>query len=301
MIRRARYILAAAGTTAILAGGMTLAGAGAASAQTLPSCASGVNCASNFAGAAGYNGADDNHTHYRYVQTETTAAPQLVNLNGTGDNLGSTGVSLCDENTGEVAQLSLGYNTGTPHGSLPLGFHVGYRVGRFTLGAAEPCVQNAGMHIHGAPFNKGNLLQFTGITQGDKIFLSISYSTSRSGRHASIHFVAIDITAGVVRSATVSVSPKSFTEFGIGAFTANQQLTAPANNPLAAFALNQVACYGCANPVPITSVSPVNPFNIGGLYESQLINGSSQVTMSPLDSLAVSTDEFGIQNGSTSI
>jgi hypothetical protein len=282
---------------AILAGGMALAGAGAASAATLPSCAGGVNCASNFTGAAGYNGADDNHTHYRYVQTETTAAPQLTNLNGFGDNLGSTGVSLCDQNSGAVAQLSLGWNTGTPPGSLPLGFHVGFVVGHFTLGAAEPCVQNAGMHIHGAPFLKGNLLQFTGISAGDKIFLSIAYN---QGDHPTIHFVAIDITSSVVRSATVHVFAKSFTEFGIGAFTEKQGLTAPPNNPLAAFLINQVACYSCAHQVNITTVSPVNPFNIGGLYESQLINGSFQPTMSPLDSLAVSTDAFGVQNGSTS-
>jgi hypothetical protein len=290
LIRRARNILATAGSVAILAGGMALAGAGTASAQTLPSCASGVNCASNFMGAAGYNGADDNHTHYRYVQTETTAAPQLVNLNGTGNNRGSTGVSLCDENTGSVAQLSLGFN-GTA-------YQIAYNSGHYALGAADPCIQNAGSHIDVfLPSQTGNLLQFTGITKGDKIFLSIAYTP---GRHPSIQFSAADITTSVFRSATVKVSAKSFTEFGIGAFTRHQHLTAPPNNPLAAFLLNQVRCYSCGGNVPITSVSPVNPFNIGGLYESQLINISSQPTMSPLDSLAVSTDAFGVQNGSTS-
>ena len=63
LIRKARNILATAGSVAILAGGMALAGAGAASAATLPSCSGGGNCASNFLGAAGYNGADDIHTH----------------------------------------------------------------------------------------------------------------------------------------------------------------------------------------------------------------------------------------------
>ena len=123
MIRKARNILATAGSVAILAGGMALAGAGAASAQTLPSCASGVNCASNLAGQAGYNGADDNHTHYRYVQTETTAAPQLVNLVGAAG--GSTGVTLCVENTGAVAQLSLG---ATAPGTYVLANTVGHNL-----------------------------------------------------------------------------------------------------------------------------------------------------------------------------
>jgi hypothetical protein len=284
LIRRARYILAAAGTTAILAGGMTLAGAGAASAATLPSCASGVNCNSNFAGAAGYNGADDNHTHFRYVQTETTAAPQLVNLNGVGG--GSTGVSLCDENSGSVAQLSLG-------AVAPGDYELAYTVGHYPLGAADPCIQNAGGYIN--IFKEGSLLQFTGIGTGDPIFLSIAYN---QGRHPSIKFSACDIKESVCRSATRHVSSKSFTEFGIGAFTDEHGLTSPPNNPLAAFTLNQVACYSCSATVPITSVAPVNPFNIGGLYESQLVNISGNAVMSPLDSLAVSTDAFGVQNGS---
>ena len=290
MIRKARNILATAGSVAILAGGMALAGAGAASAATLPSCATGVNCASNFAGAAGYNGADDSHTHYRYVQTETTAAPQLVRLNGT-KLPGSTGVSLCDENTGSVAQLSLGATRAST--SAPIVFALAYTVGHFPLGASEPCVQSAGGVIN--IFRSGTLLQFTGINPGDKLLLSIAYN---QGRHPTIKFTAIDITQSLVRSATVHVFAKSFTEFGIGAFTAVTNLTSPPNNPLAAFLLNQVACYSCGSNVPITSVSPVNPFNAGGLYESQLINISSNPIMSPLDSLAVSTDAFGIQNGS---
>ena len=298
MIRKARNILATAGSVAILAGGMALAGAGAASAATLPSCSGGVNCASNFLGAAGYNGADDNHTHYRYVQTETTAAPTLVNLDGanpvTGVTDGSTGVSLCDENTGSVAQLSLGFNTIILNGKPSTGFHVAYTVGHFAFNASEPCVQNAGAFTN--IFRTGNILQFTGISAGDKIFLSIAYSPVDH----TVKFSAADITTSVFRSHTVHVFAKSFTEFGIGAFTQNPNLTAPPNNPLAAFLLNEVACYSCGSNVHITSVSPVNPFNIGGLYESQLVNISSQPIMSPNDSLAVSTDAFGIQNGSTS-
>jgi len=300
LIRKARNILATAGSVAILAGGMALAGAGAASAQTLPSCLNSINCASNLAGAAGYNGADDSHTHYRYVSTETTAAPGLINLNGgnavDGSQAGTTGVTLCDENTGQVAQLALGYFTLAP--ATTPAYHLAYGVGHYQLGAAEPCVQSAGLAKINI-FRSGFLLNFTGINGGDKLVLSIAYT---GGRHPSIKFGVFDLTSpsgGVFRSATLNTRPKSFTEFGIGATSRNTQLTAVIPGlGVAAFLGNQVACYSCGSNVPITSVSPVNPFNTGGLYESQLVNISGDPIMSPLDSLAVSTDAFGIQNGS---
>lgn len=290
MIRRARNILAAAGTAAILAGGIALAGAGAASAQTLPSCAGGVNCTSSAYGTGGYYGADDNHTHYRFVQTVTVATPQLVNLNGTGDNEGAVGVGLCDPNTGQAAQISLGYN-GT-------GYQVAYTVGRYFTDTADPCVQNVFAHIN--PFKSGTLLDIPGVSQGDKIYLAVYYTPG--GRHEhQISFGACDITSGVCRQAySNSRYSLNFWEFGIGAFSNDQFLTAPALNLLDSFSSNQVTCYICSHSVPITSVSPVNAFNIGGLYEAQFTNVSSQVTLSPNDSLSLATDDFTLYNGSTS-
>jgi hypothetical protein len=274
---------------------MALAGAGPAFAGTLPSCATGVNCTNNgptpAGGTAGYYGANDNHTHYKFVNTVTVATAQLVNLNGVNNN-GSTGVTLCDPNTGQVAQLSLGFNNA--HGTLPAGFHVAWAIGKYMNNASEPCVQNANKFLN--PFRTGNLLQFTGISGGDKINLSISYNPSSP----SLSFNACDITSGVCRQALKSSPTRNFWEAGIGAFTAKQGLTAPANNPLDANSSNTVQCYSCAAAVPITSISPVNPFNIGGLFETQLVNVSTQVTMSPNDSLSASTDDFGIWNGSTS-
>jgi hypothetical protein len=111
-------MLAAAGSVAFLVGGMAMAGS--ASAQTLPSCATGVRCTTDVAapgslgedgGVAGYYGADDNHTHYRYVQTTVTATPQLIDLNGPLSSEiypASVGDELCDPNTGQIAQISLG-------------------------------------------------------------------------------------------------------------------------------------------------------------------------------------------------
>jgi hypothetical protein len=290
LIRRARYILAAAGSAAILAGGMALASAGAASAATLPSCAGGTNCTSGPFGVAGYYGADDNHTHYRFVQTVTVATPQLVNLNGTGDNEGAVGASLCDPNTGQVAQVSLGFNG--------VGYQIAYDVGRYFTDAAEPCVQASFAHIN--PFKSGTLLDFPGVNAGDKIYLAIYYTPGGHHFH-QISFGACDITQGVCRQAySNSRYALNFWEFGIGAFSQRQFLTAPALNLLDNFSSNNVTCYSCAGAVPITSVAPVNPFAIGGLYEAQYVNGSSQVTMSPNDSLSSATDTFNVYNGSTS-
>jgi hypothetical protein len=292
LIRRARYFLAAAGTTAILAGGMTLAGAGPAFAGTLPSCAGGVNCTNSVGGnggTAGYYGADDNHTHYRFVSTVTVATPQLVLLNGF-DFSGSTGVTLCDPNTGQVAQLSL-YSGG------PGVYEVFWVTGKFLTSPSEPCVQNG--NAFGKINKFGTILLNTGISTNDKLQLQISYSVSGPNKNR-LTFSACDITSSVCRQAQVNSKTRSYWESGIGVFSGVQQLTAPANNFLDANAFNQVQCYSCAAAVPITSIAPVNPFGIGGLYEAQLINFSSQVTMSPNDSLSESTDGFGVWNGSTS-
>ncbi len=293
MIRRARYILAVAGSAAILAGGMALAGAGAAYANTVPSCATGVNCTNTTStpagpgGLAGYYGADDNHTHYRFVQTVTVAAPQLVNLNGNGDNTGAAGVSLCDPNSGNAADIAVGFNGKR--------FLVSWIVGKYFTNTAEPCVQAAAKFV----FKHGHVLSFPGVNAGDKLFLAIYYTPSGPNRHR-ISFGACDITQGVCRQAYSNALTLSFFEFGIGTASQSTNLTAPANNPLTSFASNEVTCYSCAGAVPITAVGPVNPFNIGGLYEAQFLNPSSQVTMSPNDSLNYATDTFGVWNGSTS-
>lgn len=285
-------MLAAAGSVAILAGGMALAGAGAASAASLPSCTSGVNCTNNSYGTAGYYGADDNHTHYRFVQTVTVATPQLVNLNGTNsaDDQGAVGVELCDPNIGYAAQISLGHTAA--------GYEVAYTVGKYFTNTADPCSQNVFEFVN--PFKSGTLLDIPGVSSGDKIYLAIYYTPGGSHFH-QLSFGACDITSGVCRQAySNSRFSLNFWEFGIGAFSDNQQLTAPALNTLDTFSSNQVTCYSCSHSVNITTVSPVNAFNIGGLYEAQFVNSSTQVTLSPNDSLSAATDDFTLYNGSTS-
>jgi len=288
LIRSVKNILAAAGSVALLAGGMALAGAGSAGAATLPSCAAGFHCQDNSAGLAGYYGADDNHTHFRYVTTEVTATPQLVHLNGdTLARTGQVGVELCDPNSGFAAQLSLGFVNGA--------YQARYRVGFFLQNAPDQCVQNGFTNFN---FQSGTPLALNGISTGDQLTLAVYYTPS--GRHFhQISFGICDVTADVCRQA-YNTSPVAvqFFEFGIGAMANNQRLTAPANNPLETFGSSQVTCYSCKGPVPISSVAPVNATNTGGLFETQFVNSSTQVTMSPNDSLSGSS--FEIWNGSTS-
>jgi hypothetical protein len=289
LIRRARNILVAAGSAAILAGGMTLAGAGAASAQSLPTCP-GTHCSTNAEGVAGYYGAEDGQTHYRYVQTVTTAAPTLVNLNGElASGPGAVGVELCDPNTGIAAQLGLVW-TGTA-------FEAIYLVGRFgPFSAADPCIQN-GVLTH--VFKAGIPLLANGISPGDQISLAIFYSPSGRIRH-TLSFGVCDITANVCRNATTSSRYNlNFWEFGIGAAANDVVLTAPPLNTLDSFANNMVTCYSCTHQVPITSVVPVASFGVGGLTQAQWANTSSQVVMSPNNSLSAG-NTFTLFNGSTS-
>jgi hypothetical protein len=115
---------------------------------------------------AGYYGADDNHTHYRYVQTVVTAAPTLNQLNGqTATTLGGVGVELCDPNIGISAQLALADINGT--------FQAFYLVGAFTA-AADPCVSNG--LINAIVFRQGTPLGLNAISPGDQLSLAIYYT-----------------------------------------------------------------------------------------------------------------------------
>jgi len=300
LIRKASTILAAAGSVAILAGGMALAGP--AGAAQLPSCATGYHCTTDVAspgsifedgGVAGYYGADDNHTHYRFVQTTVTATPQLVDLNGpAGSEVApaTVGDELCDPNDGITAQISLGFWDGK--------YQVGYYVGKGAK-AADPCIQDNLINGSINVFRIGTLLGLNGINPGDKVYLGIYYTPS--GRHQhQLSFGACDETTGVCRQAyTSSRFQLEFWEVGTGAFTPGELLTGGAVNEFETFSSTDVTCYSCPHMVPISSISPVNSFGAGGLYEARFANSSSQVVMSPNDSLA--GDTYDIFNGSTSI
>ncbi|HYB14277.1 MAG TPA: hypothetical protein VEF71_02230 [Streptosporangiaceae bacterium] len=297
MIRRARNIVAVAGTAAVL----TVAWAGAAAAASIP-------LVSNSNGTAGYYGADDNHTHYRFVQTVVTATPQLVSLNGEGTTgrPGAVGAELCDPNIGDVAQISLAWNPKIGNLSpkppyAPIGgYQVKYAFGNFgNFSAPDPCIQT-GFVKYAAFWNKGTVLSNFTINQNDRIYLGIYYNPNQANSHfQQISYGVCDITQGVCRQAwSASRYSLNFWEFGIGAFANNVALTAPAFSAVTPFTNNEVTCYSCSGAIPISKVTPVNSFGIGGLTEAQFVNGSSQVIMSPNNSLNAAGD-FTVYNGST--
>ena len=309
MIRRARHLLAAAGSVALLAGGMALAGATASSAVTVPACdaATQVNCFTSVAppgssgqngGIAGYYGADDGATQYRWVQTVVNATPQLVDLNGIGGGQATTGVELCDPNSGVAIKLSLGFYD--PANA----YRIAFLIGRFPTGhqpgaLPDPCIQS-NFQTSGNIFHIGTLLGLYTINPGDQIFMSISY---RNGPHHShsVLFTACDQQNGACRQATRDVRSLSLYEFGIGTFQPASVLTAGAVNQFQHFSSSYIACYSCAAPVHISQVQSVGPFGIGGLWEAQFANSSSQVVMSPKDTLGQPTGgSFSLFNGSTS-
>jgi hypothetical protein len=252
-------------------------------------------------GVAGYYGANDNHTHYRFVSTEVVATPGLVNLNGHDPRTnaviprsGGVGVQLCDPSTGKAAQMSLSYN-GTKNG-----YQLLYAVGFFGPGSTafgqDPCVQTGFIQF---PF-PGKSAFFGGITAGDTIYLAIYYDPNGGRFHHQISFGACDITQKVCANVwSGTVFSQSFTEFGTGAFSDNNRIQGDVSllNKVSPFTNNQVTCYSCAGPVNITTVQPVNSFGIGGLYEAQFVNVSGQIQMSPMDSLT--NAGFTIYSGST--
>jgi hypothetical protein len=304
--------LAALAVPVLLLGGGAIA-AGTAQAASLPSCSTGYHCAnvspgSTGSGEAGYYGADDNHTHYRYVQTVVVANAHLANLNG--NQGGAVGVELCDPNTGNAAQVGLWWN----HANST--YEVSYATpSNGALAAnADPCVESGFIltSIGSAPVLAGGSSSSQGqehIAQGDTILLALFYVPwPRSPHYGQVSVGVMDLTAGWARQAYVSLpsvtaDQAQFWEFGIGAVDNNGvNLTAPAGNPLETFDGSEVTCYSCRGPVPISDVQavPVDGFTAGGLYEAQFVNGNSQVQMSASDSLAAGSTAFTLYEGSTS-
>jgi hypothetical protein len=273
-----------------------------AHAASLPSCATAYHCTTDVAapgsiwedgGVAGYYGADDNQTHYRFVQTTVTATPALIDVNGPLSSElypATVGDDLCDPNDGITAQISLGYWDGK--------YQVGYYVGAGGP-AADPCTQDNFVNGSINVFKVGTLLGLNGISPNDKIYLAIYYDPS--GKHFHhLSFGACDETTGICRQAyTQTKFQLEFWEFGIGSFLPLSVLTSGADNRFETFSGDDVTCYTCSGPVEISTVSPANSFGAGGLYENQFANSSSQVVLSPKDSL--SGDTFSEYNGSTSI
>src|SRR5580693_2080290 len=149
--------LAAIAVSLLAAGGLTLSVGTVPAAATilpLPTCsATDPGTAPNLIGhcqydieqgAAGYLGADDNHTHYRYVTTNTVNTPQLVDLDGPSTQ-GLVGAEECDPNNhyhgagGWAAQIGLLGNDGVTDQENT----VYYAAGFWPAAAPDPCVNHA--------------------------------------------------------------------------------------------------------------------------------------------------------------
>lgn len=278
---------------------------GAFTAPAMASQAS-IGVTTNTAGASGYYGADDGHTHYRFVQTHVQAEPTLNNLNGSNSstNPGAVGVELCDPNSGFAAQTGLIDNNGT--------YEVLWAYGNLHTNL-DPCVQSGlvqpTVSLANCPLGSSNTIggvtcgafNLGTIASGDHVYLGVYYSPGGKFFHRLSFGDCVQETGICRQSWSNLTTAQYFWEFGIGALTQSTTLTAPALNQLETFSSNDVTCYSCKSQVPIGEVQTVS--GIGGLTEANFINSSSQVVMSPNGSLAPypsKADTFTLSEGSTS-
>jgi hypothetical protein len=336
MIRRSRLTAVLAGVILMLAA--TWAAAGTATAITIPSppiCSSiDPGVAPNLANAtnqpglpphcwylpqageeggsaAGYLGADDNHTRYRFVQTTFPVTPQMINLNGPGLN-GAVGVEECDPNIAYAAQFGVVWDTADG----PAHWTAFYAQGHWNGLTGDPCINHnlliPNPNVSVCPVNgTGPVLGtspvvFCGsfantvINTGDLLSdVAVYYVPSGFFFHR-MSFGFCNVTGGYCRQAyspeTVSLN---WWEIGAGVFSGNQLLTAPAGIPLVSFTSTGMNCYSCSpGPRPLSVIQPVNSTGVGGLEQVSDVNASGQDVLSPANSLAGGS--FTMFNGSTS-
>ena len=243
----------------------------------------GIGVSANMAGESGYYVNDNGHTRIRDAQSTVTVTSQIKNLNGdTSANPGALGNELCDPNTGYAAQIGVWWDSAASK------FKVSYGTGPLAL-ANDPCIMSGfALPLTSAP----QLLSFSNINVGDVIHLDVFFQPS--GYLHYIKFNACDITQDICRQAKVFTGWHDFYEAGIGAVTNETHLTAPANNLLDTFTQTSFNYY--------SSTSAINSILSWHweLKEANFINSSSQVTMSPNDSLTPDGKAFNLFEGSTS-
>ena len=288
MIRKISALAGAAvAATALSVGGMAVA-----NAATVPLI--NVTVGSSQGGVAGYYGADDGHTHFRYTQVLVTATPTLNNLNGTGTSLGAVGTELCDENAdggdGYAAQIGLYWNPGTGK------YGIAYAWGDFAANTFDDACIDAGL-INPNIASAAQLLGNITIHAGDKILVAVYYNPSGHGHH-ELQFSATDETqTNEHRSATESIPTQSFTEFGDGVVSDAATVTAALNNNLETFGDAVFTCYSCAKALPIAQDDKYYSMGDGGLSQVQYVNISDQPEISPNSSLV--SNAFTVFEGST--
>jgi hypothetical protein len=267
-----------------------LAFSAAASAATVPLINVAVGASAG--GVAGYYGADDGHSHFRYVQTTVVASPTLNNLNGVGTpDLGAAGVELCDENTGMAAQIGLYDNGGT--------FGVVYASpadGTLSSTFDDPCIEGGTIIPVASAHPLFGANTPHAIHAGDRLLLSVYYNPAGHFLH-QLQFSVTDLSqVNEHRSVGLSVHAQSFSEYGIGVVSNASSVTAALNNNVDTFTGDVVNCYSCTKPAfPISQEKAF--YGYAGLSQVQFVNVSDQPEMSPSNSLSGSA--FTVFEGST--
>lgn len=303
-----KTLLGMAAGSVLIAGLSLVAGPAANASQTT------IRQQTNMGGVgiAGYYGADDNWTHYRFTQMTTQATPQLVNLNGTLVP-GAVGTTLCDPNINYAAQVGLLWDpngTGTPTvGS----YRVFWAIGQFAPNTFADSCSQAGFVKTLVKTGPGGSLKCPtfwdcgsfnlAISQNDLVQLSIYYTPTHNGHFHQVSFGAADVSSGVARQAySFGKYNLNFWEAGDGAVNGNTAvLTAPDINPLAPVTGAVVTCYSCSHQTPLFDVQSVT--GLGGLTQVTQVNTSSQPIFgaSVPSAYPSSQENFNLLNGSTSI
>lgn len=290
---RLRALIAGAAIAALGAGGAAFAAN--ANAATIPLI--NVSVGMSTGGVAGYYGADDAHTHYRYVEAVITASPTLTNLNGLGANLGAAGVELCDENTGWAAQIGV-YSTGGGHYGVAFADSAGLGGGVLLNNTLDdPCIDGGMVNpsiTTAAHFNNSfnNV-----ITTGDKLLVSVYYDPHGFFGNHRVTFAVTDLSKiNEHRSINTTVPTQSLGEFGIGVLSDASNVTADLNNLVDTFGTTDVNFYSSkVNAYPIINQKAF--YGYGGLSQVQFVNVSTQPEMSPNSTLTASG--FSVFEGST--
>lgn len=273
--------LAAAGAVgaALLAGGTVAAAPAVMAAPTV------VQINNTTVGEAGYYANDNTMTRFRDVQATTVVKNTFKQLNGASATApGGIGDELCNDNTNFAAQLGIEWN-GTQ-------FLIEWNDGTLTDPAAEtitdPCAQD------------GLLNNGSGITfphpiipvVGDTLKFEIFYQPTG---HHYFQFKVTDVTQNRSEVKQVFTGPHNLYEFGIGVLTNDATLTGGAVNLLNTFTATSANYYSATKAQNSIDV-PAH----WDLEEAQLENGSSQVTLSPDNSLNAAGTSFSLFEGSTS-
>jgi hypothetical protein len=272
---RKRYF-ALAGAVAV-AGGLAFAAAPAAQADPV-----GVGVVHNTQGEAGYYANSNGQTRFRYVQAQVGVTNGIKNLNGQPGNPGALGVELCNPNTDYSIQLGVLW-TGTQ-------FDVQYGHGLLgaPIGGNDPCIQSG--LVNGMTGHLHFLNTFTPVV-GDQLSFAAFYNPHSHW----VTLTACDITQDSCRNVSFNDGFQNLYEFGIGAVSNANTLTAPANNFLASFSHTAANYYSST-----TGFNRIFVPAHWNLKRSDFVNSSDQVVMSSNGSLNAGSTAFNLFNGSTS-